>query len=71
MTSKFVKDDTIVWNTFKPLNNIRGIPPLTLVVETIALLILSSIDLLILPISDLDGLISLNDKYEGKLLFGF
>ena len=34
---------------------------LTLVVETIALLILSSIDLLILAISDFDGLISLND----------
>ena len=64
MTSKFTKDGTVL--SVILLNHLMTsevfLHWLTLVVETIALLILSSIDMLILPISELDELISLNDN---------
>ena len=63
-TSKFTKDDTLLSGIL--LNHLMisevFLHWLTLVAETIVLLILSSIDLLILLISNLNGLISLNQN---------
>ena len=70
-TSKFIKDNCFLLLIF--LNQLMTFEvffhSLTFVLLRRELLILSKICLVILPISNFDGLISLNDKEFGNLLY--
>ena len=71
--SSFLWSTFLLWySTSKPLNNVGyALSIISTCCWGIALLILSSSDLLILAISGLDGLISLNDNLWEKLSLWF